>query len=514
MLEGKMFPHLPSFLKQVPHDLNSTLYMFLSFFISMLFVFKFTRRNKLNLPPSPPRLPIIGNYLQLGTLPHRSFQSLSQKYGPLMLLQLGQLRVLVVSSVDMAKKVMQTHDMVFASRPCLTSSKALLYGCKDIAFASYGDTWRQKKKLCVIELLSQKRVQSVQFIREEEAEALIDKIHKAVNLRNDCCVNLSEMLIATANNIIFRCIFGRKYDGCHFGEAGREIMAQISDFSMRDLFPLLGWIDVLTGQIKKIKVTFEQMNDFFDSMIVEHKMARRDRNKKDFLDILLQLQDDGLSDFELTQNDLKALLMDMFLGGSDTTSTTVEWAMAELVKNPGIMKKAQEEVRRVVGNKSKIEESDVNQMDYMKCVIKETLRLHPAAPLLAPRKTTSSVKLGGYDIPDKTMVYVNAWAIQRDPEFWERPEEFLPERFENSKVNFNGQDFQFIPFGSGRRKCPGIAFGLASSEYTVANLLYWFDWKLPTNGASLQDIDMTERFGLTVNKKDPLCLQPIRYSNF
>lgn len=205
----------------------------------------------------------------------------------------------------------------------------------------------------------------------------------------------------------------------------------------------------------------------------------------------------------------------MFLGGSDTTSTTVEWAMTELVKNPMIMKKAQEEVRRVVGNnKSKIEDSDVSQMDYLKCVIKETLRLHPAAPLLAPHETTSSVKLRGYDIPDKTMVYVNAWAIQRDPEFWERPEEFLPERFESSKVNFNGRDFQFIPFGSGRRKCPGIAFGLASAEYTVANLLYWFDWKLPTtNGATVQELDMTEKFGLTVNKKVPLYLEPISYGN-
>lgn len=205
----------------------------------------------------------------------------------------------------------------------------------------------------------------------------------------------------------------------------------------------------------------------------------------------------------------------MFLGGSDTTSTTVEWTMTELVRNPAIMKKAQEEVRRIVGKKTKIEDSDVDQMDYMKCVIKETLRMHPAAPLLAPRETTSSVKLGGYDIPDKTLVYINAWAIQRDPEFWEMPEEFLPERFENNKVNFNGQDFQFIPFGSGRRKCPGIAFGLASTEHMVANLLYWFDWKLPTNDdASLQEIDMTEKFGLTVNKKVPLRLQPIPYNNF
>lgn len=162
----------------------------------------------------------------------------------------------------------------------------------------------------------------------------------------------------------------------------------------------------------------------------------------------------------------------MFLGGSDTTSTTLEWAMAELVKNPGIMKKVQEEVRTIVGNRSKLEDNDLDQMDYLKCLVKETLRLHPPAPLLVSRETTSNVKLGGYDILDKTMVFVNAWAIQRDHEIWEMPEEFIPERFENSDVNFNGKDFQFIPFGSGRRKCPGMAFGLASVENVLANLLH------------------------------------------
>ncbi|RDY03471.1 Cytochrome P450 71A1, partial [Mucuna pruriens] len=507
---------LPSFMKQVPHDLNATLFMLLSFFISMLLVFKLSRRSKLNLPPSPPKLPIIGNYHQLGTLPHRSFQALSQKYGPLLLLQLCQLPVLVVSSADLAREVCQTHDVVFASRPQLTPTRILLYECKDVGFASYGEMWRQKRKLCVIELLSTKMVQSVQFAREEEVETLVNKIRKAC-LSNDCSVNLSEMLIATTNNIVCKCLFGRKYDAddgnSTFGELAREVMTQVSDFSLGDLFPLLRWVGVLSGQTKKYKATFGALDAFFDHLIAEHKMARRDSEKKDFLDTLLQLQDSGKLEFDLTTDDLKALVMDMFLGGSDTTSTTLEWAMAELVKHQGVMKKVQEEVRKVVGNKSKLEDNDIDQMDYLKCVVKEILRLHPPAPLLVPRETTSNVKLGGYDIPDKTMVYVNAWAIQRDHDFWELPEKFLPERFENSEINFNGQHLQFIPFGSGRRKCPGIAFGLASVEYVIANLLYWFNWKVSESVESDQDLDMSEKYGLTVNKRVPLCLQPIPYSN-
>ncbi|CAJ1974947.1 unnamed protein product [Sphenostylis stenocarpa] len=461
-MKGKM-AHLPSCMKELPHDLNATLFTLFSFFISILLVLKLTRRTKHNLPPSPPKIPIIGNYHQLGTLPHRSFQTLSQKYGPLLLLKLGQLPVLVVNSVSLAREVLQTHDEVFASRPHLTSSRIILYGCKDVGYASYGDAWRQKKKLCVVELLSMKRVKSVQFIREEEVETLVSNIRKA-STRNGSSVNLTEMLVMTVNNIVCRCMFGRKYEAedgnCRFGELAREAMSEISDFSLGDMFPLLGWVGFLSGQTKKYKVTFGALNAFFDHLIAERKMARVDHEKKDFLDTLLHLQDSDKLEFELTTDDLKAVLMDMFVGGSDTTSTTVEWAMSELVRNADKMKKVQEE-------------------------------------------------LGGYDIPHKTMLFVNAWAIQRDPEFWEKPQDFLPERFENSEVDFNGQDFQFIPFGSGKRKCPGMAFGLASVEFVLANLLFYFDWKLYKSGESDKDLDMSEKFGLTTNKKEPLHVQPI-----
>jgi cytochrome P450 len=203
---------------------------------------------------------------------------------------------------------------------------------------------------------------------------------------------------------------------------------------------------------------------------------------------------------------------DMFVGGIDTTSTTLEWLMAELIKHPIVMKRAQEEVRRVVGKKSKIDVNDINQMDYLKCILKETLRLHPPAPLSIPRETSTSVKFEGYDIPQKTRVFLNIWAIQRDPTLWERPEEFLPERFKDTTVDFNRQEFEFIPFGGGRRRCPGLTFGVASVEYVTANILYWFDWRLPCGSAQGKDLDMSEVNGLTVSKKIPLLLVPTLHS--
>lgn len=199
----------------------------------------------------------------------------------------------------------------------------------------------------------------------------------------------------------------------------------------------------------------------------------------------------------------------MFIGGTDNSASTMEWAMAELVKNPNIMKKVQEEIRRVVGNKSKIDEADIDQMEFLKCVIKETLRLH--APVMITRESIVGTKLEGYDIPPKTRVLINAWAIQRDPRLWERPEEFVPERFENNLVDFKGHHNQFIPFGVGRRACPGIMFAMAEVEYVLANLLYWFDWRLPP-GQTVEALDMSDVFGLVIRKKVPLCLVPVIHS--
>ncbi|KAL5817320.1 hypothetical protein ACOSQ3_025698 [Xanthoceras sorbifolium] len=519
-LQSALKRFLPELATTVELLEYNTLFLFLLLLLLplvLLFKHIVLIRDKLNLPPSPTKLPIIGNLHQLGTLPHRSLRALSDKYGPLMLLRLGYSSTLVVSSAEMAREMVKTHDIVFSNRPKTTAANIFLYGCKDVGFAPYGEYWRQVRKICVLELLSMKRVQSFQFVREEEVALLINKIrHSCIDGGN--FVDLTEMLQAVSNNIISRCVLGRKTEEengpVKFGELSRRVMIFLTAFCFGDVFPSLGWMDVVTGHIRRINATFKALDAFFDQVIEDHRISRSDdiqSDKKDFVHILLQLQKDGMLDIELTQNDIKAILLDMFVGGTDTTSTTLEWVMAELVKNPSKMKKAQEEVRSIVKNKLKIDMKDMGEMNYLKCVIKETLRLHSPVPLLVPRETSTIVKLGGYDIPAKTKVFVNAWAIQRDPKLWERPEEFIPERYVNNPVDFKGLDFQLIPFGAGRRGCPGISFGLSSVEYVLANLLYWFDWKLPGGVIDQEKLDMTEVYGLTVSKKFPLRLVPTLY---
>ena len=286
----------------------------LVFLIPFLYIFKRIRNGKPNLPPSPPKLPIIGNLHQLGTLPHRSLQALSNKYGPLMFLYLGNAPTLVVSSADMAREITKTNDITFSNRPKTTAANILFYGCKDVAFSPYGDYWRQIRKISVLELLSLKSVQSFQYVREEEVGVLIHKIRDAC--LEGASVNLSEMLIATSNNIISRCIVGQKFEGengkSRFGELSRKVMVLLVAFCFGDFFPSLGWVDVLTGLIPSLKSTFRELDVFFNQVIEEHKTKKSEGdhpNSLDFVNILLQLQKNDMLDFELAKDNLKAIVV-------------------------------------------------------------------------------------------------------------------------------------------------------------------------------------------------------------
>ncbi|XP_065879089.1 cytochrome P450 736A117-like [Euphorbia lathyris] len=482
----------------------------ISFLFFLYFLIKWlTTRSPPNyktLPPSPTKLPVIGNLHQLGLYAHRSLKSLSERYGPLMLLHFGSKPVLVVSSPEIAREITKSHDLIFSGRPNLNITQKLFYNCKDIVAAPYGDHWRQARAICVLHLLNTKRVKSFRAIREEEVDLLIKKIRDS-GLEE---VNLSELFASITSDLICRVAFGKKYgrgeeeDGKRFHEMLGDFMGLIGSFNIGQFIPWLGWINLVNGFDAKADRTAKEFDNFLDGVVEEHI---NNGGKEDLVHVLLDLQKNNNVGFSLDREGIKALILDMFAGGSDTSSTALEWTMTELIRHPRVMKELQNEVNKIAEQKSErssiITEADLEKMQYLKMVIKEGFRLHPPFPLLAARETTQDVKLMGYDIAAGTMVITNAWAMATDPKRWTRPEEFWPERFLNNPIDFKGQDFEFIPFGAGRRGCPGISFSVPIIELVLANLVHNFNWELP-GGAMPESLDISEAISLATRRKNAL----------
>ncbi|KAL3642302.1 hypothetical protein CASFOL_013117 [Castilleja foliolosa] len=336
---------------------------------------------------------------------------------------------------------------------------------------------------------------------------MVEKIRKSAS----SVVNLSNAMVSLTNDVVCRVALGRKYsdhgEDKKFNKFLREFGELLGAKSFKDYIPRLGWIDRINGLDAKVERVAKQFDEFLEAVIQEHKNGKlkHDDGELDFVDILLEFQKENENSSPVEDDTIKAIILDMFVAGTDTTSTSLEWTIAELIKNPRAMKILQNEVRRVAGNKKEIDEDDLDKMTYLKAVIKEALRLHAPVPLLVVRESTQDTKVMGYDIKAGTQVMVNAWAIGRDPTLWEKPEEFRPERFLNSSIDFRGLHFELIPFGAGRRGCPGITFGMAVNEVGLAKLVHRFDFALP-NGEREEDLDMSETCGITVHKKLPLQL--------
>uniref|UniRef100_A0A7N0UZD0 Cytochrome P450 n=1 Tax=Kalanchoe fedtschenkoi TaxID=63787 RepID=A0A7N0UZD0_KALFE len=500
---------------------NKLLLPSLFLLICIVLAFKKTARHH-KLPPSPFALPIIGNLHQLGFLPHRGLASLAQRYGSLMLLHFGSARTLIVSSASAAEEIMKTHDAIFSNRPNMGVFQKLMYNRNDIASAPYGESWRQTKSIVVQRLLSPKKVQTYRTIREEEMTKFIRKIGQTCGNPFD----LSELLAALPLDITCRVAFGKKYEEeegeLKFDLLMEEFSTLIGAFDVGDFIPWLGWLHNFNGRNSRIKRVSRQFDRLFERVIEDHA-ADRDRritssqDYTDIVDVLLDVYNNSSSENDyggasLSREQMKGAILDVFVAGAETMTTTIEWAMAELIRHPEMMKKVQKEIRCFVGHQTENlgeDEVALAQLDYLRAVIKETHRMHPAGPLLFPRESTQAVNIQGYDIPAQTRVVVNAWAIGRDPRSWDHPHEFNPERFLKgdgiSTRDFKGQSFELIPFGAGRRRCPGISYANAIIEFALASLLCKFDWSLP-GGAKAEDMDMTERFGLSVVKKFPLIL--------
>uniref|UniRef100_I1NY01 Cytochrome P450 n=2 Tax=Oryza glaberrima TaxID=4538 RepID=I1NY01_ORYGL len=471
------------------------------------------------LPPGPWALPVIGHLHHLaGDLPHRALSALARRHGALMLLRLGEVQAVVASSPDAAREIMRTHDAAFASRP-LSPMQQLAYGrdAEGVIFAPYGDGWRHLRKICTAELLSARRVQSFRPVREAELGRLLRSVAEATSSSSSASlVNLTELISAFVADSTVRAIIGSRFEHrdayLRMLQDGLKI---VPGMTLPDLFPssrLALFLSRVPGRIEHHR---QGMQRFIDAIIVEHQEKRAaaaanddDDEDEDLLDVLLKLQKEMGSHHPLTTANIKTVMLDMFGAGSESSATVLQWTMAELMRNPRVMQKAQDEVRRALAGHDKVTEPNLTNLPYLRLVIKETLRLHPPAPLLLPRKCGSTCKILGFDVPEGVMVIVNAWAIGRDPTYWDKPEEFVPERFEHNGRNFKGMDFEFIPFGAGRRICPGITFGMAHVELVLSALLYHFDWELP-QGMAAKDLDMTEDFGVTTQRRSNLLVRPI-----
>ncbi|CAO2175184.1 unnamed protein product [Urochloa humidicola] len=485
-------------------------------------------RDGRRLPPSPPGLPILGHLPLLGSLPHRKLQAMAAKHGPVMLLHLGRVPTVVASSAAAAQEIMKTHDLAFASRPRVRMAERLLYG-RDMAFAPYGERWRQARRVGVLHLLSARRVQSFRRVREQEAAAMVDRV------RRDAAVNLNAVLISYTNAVISRAAFGD--DGIYYGglDGGEKLAKLFADFeellgtvTVGEFVPWLAWVDTLMGLDARTARVAEEMDALVERVVAEHRRRRHrggrreaegDDDHRDFVDVLLDVNEaeeqTGGGGVLFDDVAIKAMVLVIFAAATDTTYTALVWAMAELVNHPHEMRRVQDEVRAAVGDGDHVTEDHLPELRYLKCVIKETLRLHAPLPLLVPHETTEDTELLGYHVPARTRVIVNAWAIARDPAAWERAEEFVPERWfasaaeDQNKTDDDymfAQDFRFVPFGAGRRGCPGVGFAVPSMELALATLVYHFDWEMPSK------LEMDELNGLSVRLKATLNLVAKQWS--
>ncbi|KAM0872914.1 hypothetical protein ACQ4PT_038379 [Festuca glaucescens] len=487
------------------------------------------QRLNLPLPPSPPvKLPVIGHLHLVGSLPHVSFRDLSRKHGrDLMLLRLGAVNTVVVSSPRAAEAVLRTHDHALASRARSAVADIIFYGSSDVGFAPYGEPWRQARKVVTTHMLSARKVHALRHGREEEVPIAVAKIRASA--ATAAAVDMSEHLHSYATDVVCRAVLGR-----HHGDDGRnKLVRELADinmsllggFNLEDYFPGFAIAGVFTGLVvcrRAIRVR-KRWDELFFKLMDEQGRHREqeDDASSDFIHVLLSLQEE----YGLTTDNVKAIVMDMFQAGIETIYLVLEFAMAELMNNRHAMAKLQEEVRRrhTLGparakdreepQQDVVTEEELGDMAYLRATVKETLRLHPPTPLLIPHLSMADCEIDGYTIPSGTRLMVNAWALARDPASWDTPEEFAPERFlpggSAAALNGKGRDFEYLPFGSGRRICPGINFANAAVEIMLANLVYHFDWELPAN---MKEVDMKEVFCLSMRRKEKLLLVPVSRS--
>ncbi|KAL1567989.1 cytochrome P450 71AU50-like [Salvia divinorum] len=442
-------------------------------------------RNKKRLPPGPKGLPILGHLHLLGKNPHRDLYRLARKHGPIMGLRLGFVPAVVVSSPAAAELVLKTHDLIFASRPTNEASVYVAYDQRNLAFGPYGPFWRDMRKLCTLKLLSNLKISQFQHMRRAEVGLLVTYLKRAAESRE--AVDLSARVAELNGDMNFLMVFGKKYSTMEekgFKDVNRESMEIVGKFNLADYFQYVGVLNLqgLHGKMKRLSKVFDGI---LEEIIDDHMKKQQQQRVADLVDTMMEIMESGQAGFEFDRRHVKAVLLDMIIAGMDTSSTALEWAMSELMKNPAVMKKLQQELESIVGLDQMVEESHLDKLEYLDCVVKESMRLHPVAPLLIPHESMEDCELQGFFIPKKSK-----------------------KRFVGSEIDLRGRHFELLPFGSGRRGCPGLQLGLTVVKLVLAQLVHCFDWELP-DGMMASEVDMAENFGLVTARAEPLVAVPI-----
>ncbi|KAK9682748.1 hypothetical protein RND81_10G094000 [Saponaria officinalis] len=479
------------------------IYQYSLSFLSIFLAYKLYKKFTIKLPPGPPRWSVVDSLYDV---------DLVRQYGPIVSVWFRSSLNVIVSNSELAKEVLKENDQVLSDRPKNGCIGNYSNNGNGLVWANYGPHFVKLKHICMVELFSSKRLEALRHIREDEVIVMVGSIFK------DCTdpENKGKSLLVkkylegvTFNNIT-RLTLGKRFENEEgiMDEQGLKFKSILEDGlkldNFRGVMDQVSWLQwVMSFGIKSSTKRTSVRDSLIKQIMVEHRLnlqkSGEEAGNQHFVDALVTLQEK----YNLNDDIIVGLLWDMIVMGIDTIAASVEWALAELIKTSRLQKKAQDELDRVIGPDRVMTEWDYSNLPYLRCIVKETLRLHPPTPFLIPHKAHTHVKIGPYDIPKGSTVLVNGRAISRDPSIWKSPLEFRPERFMEEDVDLKGHDFRLLPFGSGRRVCPGAQLGFNLVTSILGHLLHHFNWA-PADGLMPEDIDMGEKMGLLAQMNTPL----------
>ncbi|XP_040996032.1 cytochrome P450 CYP82D47-like [Juglans microcarpa x Juglans regia] len=511
-------------------------YITASVFALLLFLFfLFSKRETKKTTPQrtlPPEAggawPIVGHLhlLARSNPAHITLGNMADKYGPIFTIRLGMHKAIVVSNSELAKECFTTNDKAFANRPKAVATELMGYNYATFGLSPYGPYWRQARRITTHEFLSNHRLEMFKHIGESEVNTSIKETYDQLLVNNNklMLVEMKRWFGNITLNTVFRMVVGKRFawattededegNDLRSRKAFIDFFTLAGKFVVSDALPYLRWLD-LGGDERAMKKAAREMDHVLQGLLEVHKQRRVLSEVKnghhDFMDVMLSVVIDNEEIFkeneEISSFDVdtitKATCLSLILGGIDTTAVTLTWALSLLLNNREALKKVQQELDLQVGKERQVKDSDMKNLIYLQAVIKETMRLYPAAPLSLPHESTEDCTLAGYHVPAGTRLLVNLAKIQRDSHVWPDPTEFHPERFltTHKDINVRGQNFELIPFGSGRRICPGISLGMQLIQLTLATFLHAFDLSTP----SAEPVDMVEKAGITSMKATPL----------